>query len=183
MRNRGSRIYYLLFIEHSKKSSLINRITLMNKNLNLKLLAVLLSAVLATLFISLINSTAHAQPQTTERLALSPELEKREHELSKRLRCLVCQNQSIAESGAGLADDLKAEIRLQLSLGKSDQEIVQHMVDRYGEFINYNPPLNSKTFLLWIGPGLVLLFMLFFLIRTIGKQSKGLSMKDSESAE
>ena len=155
----------------------------MNKNLKLKLLAVLLSAVLTTLFISLINSTAHAQTQTTERLVLSPELEKREHELSKRLRCLVCQNQSIAESGAGLADDLKAEIRLQLSLGKSDQEIVQHMVDRYGEFINYNPPLNSKTFLLWIGPGLVLLFMLFFLIRTIGKQSKGLSMKDSESAE
>ena len=99
------------------------------------------------------------------------------------MRCLVCQNQSIAESGAGLADDLKAEIRLQLSLGKSDEEIVQHMVDRYGEFINYNPPLNSKTFLLWLGPGIILLLMLVFLVRGIRKQSKGLNMEDSESAE
>ena len=152
-----------------------------SRNLNFKVLTLLLSALLVALFVALGNSIAQAQ--TTEQIVLTAELEKREHELSKRLRCLVCQNQSIAESGAGLADDLKAEIRLQLSLGKSDEEIVQHMVDRYGEFINYNPPLNSKTFLLWIGPGLVLLFMLFFLIRTIGKQSKGLSMKDSESAE
>lgn len=154
---------------------------MMSRNLNFKVLTFLLSAVLATLFVALGNSIAQAQ--ITEQIVLTPELEKREHELSKRLRCLVCQNQSIAESGAGLADDLKAEIRLQLSLGKSDEEIVQHMVDRYGEFINYNPPLNSKTFLLWLGPGIILLLMLVFLVRGIRKQSKGLNMEDSESAE
>ena len=154
---------------------------MMSRNLNFKVLTLLLSAVLVALFIGLGNSIAQAQ--TTEQIVLTAELEKREHELSKRLRCLVCQNQSIAESGAGLADDLKAEIRLQLSLGKSDEEIVQHMVDRYGEFINYNPPLNSKTFLLWLGPGIILLLMLVFLVRGIRKQSKGLNMEDSESAE
>lgn len=153
----------------------------MNKNLNLGLWPFLLGAVLAVLFVNLLNPVAQAQ--TAEQVVLSSELEKREHELNKSLRCLVCQNQSIAESGAGLADDLKAEIRLQLSLGKSDEEIVQHMVDRYGEFINYKPPLNNKTLLLWLGPGIILLFMLFFLIRGISKQGKGLSMKDSESVE
>lgn len=116
-------------------------------------------------------------------VTLSPELEQREHRLAKNLRCLVCQNQSIADSGAGLADDLKAEIRLQLSLGKSDKEIVQHMVERYGEFINYNPAFNSTTFLLWVGPALVLGFMFVLLIRAIRQQGKGLSMRDSESAE
>lgn len=153
----------------------------MNKNLNRKLLTFLLSAVLAVLFVSLMSPIVQAQ--TTDRIVLTPELEQRKHELSKRLRCLVCQNQSIAESGAGLADDLKAEIRLQLSLGKSDEDIVQHMVDRYGEFINYNPPLNNKTFFLWLGPGIILLLMLIFLVRGISKQSKGLNMEDSESAE
>ncbi|CAM5200223.1 cytochrome c-type biogenesis protein CcmH [Oligella ureolytica] len=156
---------------------------MMSRNLNFKVLTLLLSALLVALFVALGNSIAQAQAQTTEQIVLTAELEKREHELSKRLRCLVCRNQSIAESGAGLADDLKAEIRLQLSLGKSDEEIVQHMVDRYGEFINYNPPLNSKTFLLWLGPGIILLLMLVFLVRGIRKQSKGLNMEDSESAE
>ena len=154
---------------------------MMSRNLNFKVLTLLVSALLVALFVALGNSIAQAQ--TTEQIVLTAELEKREHELSKRLRCLVCQNQSIAESGAGLADDVKAEIRLQLSLGKSDEEIVQHMVDRYGEFINYNPPLNSKTFLLWLGPGIILLLMLVFLVRGIRKQSKGLNMEDSESAE
>lgn len=154
---------------------------MMSRNLNFKVLTLLVSALLVALFVALGNSIAQAQ--TTEQIVLTAELEKREHELSKRLRCLVCQNQSIAESGAGLADDLKVEIRLQLSLGKSDEEIVQHMVDRYGEFINYNPPLNSKTFLLWLGPGIILLLMLVFLVRGIRKQSKGLNMEDSESAE
>ena len=153
----------------------------MNRKLNRNLLAFVLSAVLAVLFVNLISPMAHAQ--TSGQLTLSPELEQRNHELAKRLRCLVCQNQSIAESGAGLADDLKAEIRLQLSLGKSDEEIIQHMVDRYGEFINYNPPLNSKTIFLWLGPGIILFLMLVFLVRTIAKQSKGLGMEDSESAE
>ncbi|AVL71346.1 cytochrome c-type biogenesis protein CcmH [Oligella urethralis] len=149
----------------------------MKKLFNHKLLSLLFAAVL-----SLMNLTAQAQDGMAS-ITLSPELEQREHQLAKNLRCLVCQNQSIADSGAGLADDLKAEIRLQLSLGKSDEEIVQHMVERYGEFINYNPAFNSTTFLLWVGPALVLGLMLVLLIRTIRQQGKGLNMRDSESAE
>ncbi|KGF29721.1 hypothetical protein HMPREF3144_03215 [Oligella sp. HMSC05A10] len=149
----------------------------MKKLFNHKLLSLLFAAVL-----SLMNLTAQAQDGMAS-ITLSPELEQREHQLAKNLRCLVCQNQSIADSGAGLADDLKAEIRLQLSLGKSDEEIVQHMVERYGEFINYKPAFNSTTFLLWVGPALVLGLMLVLLIRTIRQQGKGLNMRDSESAE
>ena len=149
----------------------------MKKLFNHTLLSLLFAAVL-----SLMTLTAQAQEGMAP-ITLSPELEQREHQLAKNLRCLVCQNQSIADSGAGLADDLKAEIRLQLSLGKSDEEIVQHMVERYGEFINYKPAFNSTTFLLWVGPALVLGLMLVLLIRTIRQQSKGLNMRDSESAE
>ncbi|MDK6201914.1 hypothetical protein RP300_01570 [Oligella urethralis] len=149
----------------------------MKKLFNHKLLSLLFAAVL-----SLMTLTAQAQEGMAP-ITLSPELEQREHQLAKNLRCLVCQNQSIADSGAGLADDLKAEIRLQLSLGKSDEEIVQHMVERYGEFINYKPAFNSTTFLLWVGPALVLGLMLVLLIRTIRQQGKGLNMRDSESAE
>ena len=149
----------------------------MRKLFNHKLLSLLFAAVL-----SLMTLTAQAQEGMAP-ITLSPELEQREHQLAKNLRCLVCQNQSIADSGAGLADDLKAEIRLQLSLGKSDEEIVQHMVERYGEFINYKPAFNSTTFLLWVGPALLLGLMLVLLIRTIRQQGKGLNMRDSESAE
>lgn len=149
----------------------------MKKLFNHKLLSLLFAAVL-----SLMTLTAQAQEGMAP-ITLSSELEQREHQLAKNLRCLVCQNQSIADSGAGLADDLKAEIRLQLSLGKSDEEIVQHMVERYGEFINYKPAFNSTTFLLWVGPALVLGLMLVLLIRTIRQQGKGLNMRDSESAE
>ncbi|PMC18795.1 Cytochrome c-type biogenesis protein CcmH precursor [Oligella urethralis] len=149
----------------------------MKKLFNHTLLSLLFAAVL-----SLMTLTAQAQEGMAP-ITLSPELEQREHQLAKNLRCLVCQNQSIADSGAGLADDLKAEIRLQLSLGKSDEEIVQHMVERYGEFINYKPAFNSTTFLLWVGPALVLGLMLVLLIRTIRQQGKGLNMRDSESAE
>lgn len=149
----------------------------MKKLFNHKLLSLLFAAVL-----SLMTLTAQAQEGMAP-ITLSSELEQREHQLAKNLRCLVCQNQSIADSGAGLADDLKAEIRLQLSLGKSDEEIVQHMVERYGEFINYKPAFNSTTFFLWVGPALVLGLMLVLLIRTIRQQGKGLNMRDSESAE
>lgn len=149
-----------------------------------KHLSFVLAGVLLVLFWELITPQAHAQPQIAPHaIELSVEQEQREHELNKRLRCLVCQNQSIAESGAGLADDLKAEVRLQLSLGKSDDEVVQHMVDRYGDFINYNPPLNRQTLLLWAGPAVILLLMLLLLVRAIKRQSAGLSMKDSEDVE
>jgi cytochrome c-type biogenesis protein CcmH len=78
--------------------------------------------------------------------------------LIEELRCPKCQNQNIADSDAEIAEDLRNEIYRQLRDGKSDKEIVDYLVARYGEFVNYRPPLNSKTVLLWSAPG-VLLFI------------------------
>lgn len=78
--------------------------------------------------------------------------------LIEELRCPKCQNQNIADSDAEIAEDLRNEIYRQLLDGKSDKEIVDYLVARYGEFVNYRPPLNSKTMLLWSAPG-VLLFI------------------------
>jgi cytochrome c-type biogenesis protein CcmH len=81
-----------------------------------------------------------------------PVAAKREHEISLKLRCLVCQNQSIAESNAGLAVDLRNQVREQVAAGKSDAEIIDFMTSRYGDFVLYRPPLKGTTMLLWFGP-------------------------------
>lgn len=86
-----------------------------------------------------------------------PVLAKREYELSLQLRCLVCQNQSVAESNAGLAVDLRNQVREQVAAGKSDREIIDFMTSRYGDFVLYKPPVKGSTLLLWFGPGLLLL--------------------------
>ena len=85
------------------------------------------------------------------------ELERRTMELAQQLRCLVCQNQTLAESHAGLAMDLKREIRGQLATGRSERQVIDFMVERYGDFVLYRPPLKGATLLLWFGPGLLLL--------------------------
>jgi cytochrome c-type biogenesis protein CcmH len=85
-----------------------------------------------------------------------PVVEKRAVKLEEQLRCLVCQNQTIAESRAGLAMDLKKEIREQIKAGKSDDQIKQFLVDRYGDFVLYNPPFKAITAVLWGGPFLLL---------------------------
>ena len=72
--------------------------------------------------------------------------------LSEKLRCLVCQNQTIADSNAELAADLRRQIKEQIAAGKSDKEIVDYMVARYGDFVLYQPPVKSTTLLLWAGP-------------------------------
>jgi cytochrome c-type biogenesis protein CcmH len=75
--------------------------------------------------------------------------------LSEKLRCLVCQNQTIADSNAELAQDLRRQIHEQIAAGKSDDEIVAYMVARYGDFVLYQPPVKSTTVLLWAGPALL----------------------------
>lgn len=77
--------------------------------------------------------------------------------LSHKLRCLVCQNQSIAESDAPLAQDLRRQVREQLAAGKDEDEILRYMVDRYGDFVLYAPPFKRATLLLWGGPALLFL--------------------------
>ena len=99
--------------------------------------------------------------------AQDPALERRVSDLAHELRCLVCQNQSLAESNAPLAQDLRDEMREQMAAGKSDQQVVDFMVQRYGDFVLYRPPFKASTFLLWAGPFLFLLLGLFFLIRLV----------------
>jgi cytochrome c-type biogenesis protein CcmH len=84
------------------------------------------------------------------------DLDKRAAALEEELRCLVCQNQTIADSHAGLAADLRREVREQLAQGKSEQEVLDFMVQRYGDFVLYRPPVKSTTWLLWFGPILLL---------------------------
>jgi len=79
-------------------------------------------------------------------------LERRVTHVAEQLRCLVCQNQSIADSHAQLALDLKRETRLQLSQGKSEQQVIDFMVQRYGDFVLYRPPFKAATWILWLGP-------------------------------
>jgi cytochrome c-type biogenesis protein CcmH len=88
-------------------------------------------------------------------------LEERARALSKELRCVVCQNQDIDSSNAGVARDLRILVRERLVAGDTDQEVLDFMAARYGDFILFKPPLKPSTYLLWFGPGAVLLFALF----------------------
>lgn len=81
-----------------------------------------------------------------------PAIEARMVKLAEDLRCLVCQNESLAGSHAELAEDLRREIRDQMRQGKSDKEVVTYLTDRYGDFVLYRPPFRSYTLLLWLGP-------------------------------
>ena len=87
--------------------------------------------------------------------AADPALEARMARITSELRCLVCQNQTIADSNAPLALDLRNQIREQISSGKSDSQIRDYMVDRYGDFVLYRPPMKATTMLLWFGPALM----------------------------
>jgi len=101
---------------------------------------------------------------TTEVLALEPgeilndpALEARARSISKNLRCLVCQNQSIDDSDAALAKDLRIMVRNQIVSGKSNEQIISDIVARYGDFVLLKPPINQKTLILWFSPVLILL--------------------------
>src|SRR5438309_9896330 len=99
-------------------------------------------------------------------------LDKRAMRIATELRSLVCQNQSLAEANAGLAVDLRNQIRAQLARGASEREVVDFMVARYGDFVLYRPPLKASTFLLWFGPFVLLIAGICVLIRRIRRQGK-----------
>lgn len=115
-----------------------------------------------------------------------PALEARVTAISEELRCLVCQNQNIADSHAELAIDLKNQVREMLRQGKSDKQVVAFMVERYGDFVLYRPPVKSTTWLLWFGPFLLFVVGLGVLFvklrhRRDGKE-QALSQEDHEAA-
>ena len=105
-----------------------------------------------------------------ESAAPDPARDQRAVQLSEQLRCLVCQNQSIADSNAELAVDLRRQIREQIAAGRSDPEIVGFMVERYGDFVLYRPPFKMTTLLLWLGPALLFLIGAAVLLRTLRRR-------------
>ena len=116
-------------------------------------------------------------------VAADPVAEKRLQALSTELRCLVCQNQTIADSNAELAQDLRHEIRGMIKEGKSDKEIIDFMVVRYGDFVLYRPPVKAITLLLWGGPLALLLIGLFTLVRYLRQRAKLLADDQPLSAD
>jgi cytochrome c-type biogenesis protein CcmH len=121
-------------------------------------------------------------------MAQNPETERRMAEISTELRCLVCQNESIAASRADLAVDLRRQIREQIESGKNDEEILAYMVDRYGDFVRYRPPEKATTLLLWFGPAVLLVVSLIALLQYLRRRSSNvddlpLSNEDRRRAE
>jgi cytochrome c-type biogenesis protein CcmH len=101
-----------------------------------------------------------------------PALEARMVGITSELRCLVCQNQTIADSHADLAVDLRQQVREQLRAGRSDREIIDYMTARYGDFVLYRPPFKATTALLWLGPALMLVIGAGVLIVVLKRRSK-----------
>jgi cytochrome c-type biogenesis protein CcmH len=111
------------------------------------------------------------------------DLEKRVMQLSNELRCLVCQNQTLADSNAELAVDLRNSIREQLKKGASEQEVLDFMVARYGDFVLYRPPLKASTVFLWFGPFVFLALGVFVLLRRLRqRRPEELQLSESERA-
>ena len=117
-----------------------------------------------------------------------PVVAKREVELAKQLRCLVCQNETIADSRAALAVDLRNKLREQMAAGKTDAEIIAFMTERYGDFVLYRPPLKATTVLLWAGPFMLLALGILIGWRVVRARARAarpepLSAADRERAE
>ena len=104
--------------------------------------------------------------------AADPALEARMVRITSELRCLVCQNQTIADSNASLAVDLRREARALIKAGKSDAEVVDYMTARYGDFVLYRPPLKATTMLLWFGPALMLVAGAAVLVIVLRRRSR-----------
>jgi cytochrome c-type biogenesis protein CcmH len=98
------------------------------------------------------------------------DIDKRVNALAVELRCLVCQNQTLADSNAPLAVDLRNQIREQLAAGKSEQDVLDFMVARYGDFVLYRPPLKAATLALWIGPFVFLVLGIWLLARRLRRR-------------
>jgi cytochrome c-type biogenesis protein CcmH len=132
-----------------------------------KLLILLLTLIMSA-------SVLAQVPPTPEPLVFeTPQQEERFNELTLELRCTVCQNQALADSDATLAHDLRRKVHEMLLMGKTNDEIKQYMVDRYGDFVLYRPPVQQNTYLLWLAPlGMLLIGAL--ILRSNVKKRKSL---------
>ena len=110
-----------------------------------------------------------------------PVIEARVNKLAEELRCLTCMGQSIADSQSSFSTDMKREIREMVRTGKNDKEIIEFMVQRYGDFVLYRPPVKSTTWLLWGGPFLFLILSLVFLVVKLRKRGGQIAAELTES--
>ena len=137
--------------------------------------------LLSLLLICLIVSLALAKD--AQPLGEDPAVEQRLTNLAQELRCLVCQNETLADSRAPLAEDLRGEIREQIKAGKSDKEIIAFLTQRYGDFILYRPRVTYTTYLLWFGPFVLLLGGLYVLFHYIKQRRELISEKPLSADE
>jgi len=113
-----------------------------------------------------------AQAKDAQPVAQNPAIEARMMVLAAELRCLVCQNQTIADSHSGLAEDLRQQIREMLERGMTDEQVLSFMSERYGDFVLYKPPFKTSTALLWAGPPLLLLLALLGLYAVLRQRQR-----------
>ena len=121
-------------------------------------------------FLLVIGGTAHAID--AQDAFDDPVLQERYENINRELRCLVCQNQTIADSNATLAQDLRREVREMIAAGKTDDEIRDFMIERYGDFVLYRPRMTAQNFLLWTAPALLLLIAAAVLFRVIRRRAQ-----------
>jgi len=126
----------------------------------------------ALLCLAVCLATGAASANEAAPAAADPVLEARMLKITAELRCLVCQNQTIADSHADLAIDLRQQVREMLQKGMSDQQITDYMTARYGDFVLYRPPFKSTTALLWVGPGVMLVGGLLVLVLVLRRRSR-----------
>jgi cytochrome c-type biogenesis protein CcmH len=137
----------------------------------------LLLIVVGLLSLSGVVLAKEAQPNE------DPQLEQRMKNLTEQLRCLVCQNETLADSHADLAEDLRKQIREQMKAGKTDKEIVAYLTDRYGDFVLYKPPVKATTYLLWFGPFVLLGGGTVVLYRYLSRRRKMIEEKPLSAEE
>ena len=125
----------------------------------------------AALMALLVGFAVPALAIDTERAFDDPALQARYEMIGRELRCLVCQNQTIADSNATLAQDLRREVREMIAAGKTDDEIRTFMIERYGDFVLYRPRMTAGNFLLWAAPVLLLAFGAFAVVRVVRQRS------------
>ena len=138
-------------------------------------LALLVSLLLPTIALAQTSDPAPLQFRDTAE-------ETRFHDLTTELRCVKCQNQSLADSNAQIAHDLRREVLQLMHEGRSDEDIKRYLVDRYGEFVLYRPQVEGRTWLLWFGPALLLLAGVLVLARIL-KQRGGAALPDDDGQE
>ena len=138
--------------------------------------------ITALMFLTLLWFNVFAAPVTIYEFD-SKEKEAIFYKLSDELRCLVCQNQNIAESNSELAQDLKRQIYNMLKKDKSEDEIIEFMVERYGDYVLYNPPFKPLTWLLWLGPLVVFIIAAIIVIRAVRNQENTELSKQEYSSD